>query len=308
MSNKLLLLTSDNERYLQLLEEQNLPELDIAGDTPDHIARTNIWLADPPLAAPLLGLGKNLKWLQSTYAGVDKLLSTQQRTDYLLTNVREMFGPMMSEYVFGYLIAHFRNHHAYRDLQKQKIWQAQPDQQLRNKRILIIGTGSIGQHLAKTAKMFAMQTIGISRSGENKPAFDDCYNVTALAQELPLADIIVSVLPSSPQTHRILDKSQLSRLKSDAIFFNVGRGNAVDLVALNEQLKAQPRMRAVLDVFDVEPLIKTDDIWQRENVIITPHVAAPSSPEQVINIFAENYRRWLKGIDIKYQIDFKLGY
>ncbi|MBM7070653.1 D-2-hydroxyacid dehydrogenase [Shewanella sp. 202IG2-18] len=308
MSNKLLLLTQSNEKYIELLTKQNLPELEIVDDTPEHIARTNIWLADPPLAAPLLGIGKNLKWLQATYAGVDKIVSVKQRSDYLLTNVRDIFGPMMSEYVFSYLISHLRHHNSYFNSQKEQVWQSCADQQLRNKTMLILGTGSIGQHLAQTAKLFGMKVIGVSRSGDKKANFDECTHIYQLDEQLPYADVVVSVLPSSPQTDDIFNSARFSKMKENVIFFNVGRGNAVDLYDLNVALIERPNMLAVLDVFKTEPLPKQDEIWQRDNVVITPHIAAPSTPEQVVDIFAENYRRWLKGVDLQYQVDFKLGY
>ena len=308
MSNKLLLLTYDNEQYLELLRAHDLPELEIVDDTPEHIARTNIWLADPPLAAPIVGHAKNLKWLQSTYAGVDKLLLASKRSDYQLTNIRDSFGPTMSEYVFSYLIAHYRNHNAYQQQQDQQTWQYLNDPKLWNKCILILGTGSIGQHLAKTARLFSMKTIGVSRLGEAKAGFDECYEMSDLNNELPKADVVVSVLPKSPQTNDVFDQHRLNLLKKDVVFFNVGRGNAVNLAALNTLLIERPNMHAVLDVFKTEPLPKTEDIWRRSNVVITPHVAAPGDIRQIVEVFAKNYHRWLKGADLLYQVDFELGY
>ena len=308
MSNKLLLLTYDNERYIELLDAYNLPELEIVDDTPEHIAQTNIWLADPPLAAPIIGLAKNLAWLQSTFAGVDKLLTVSKRSDYQLTNIRDTFGPTMGEYVFSYLIAHYRNHRAYQQQQQQQVWQFLDDPKLWNKRLLILGTGAIGQHLAKTAQLFSMKTIGISRSGKSKAGFDACFDMSHLDSELPQADVVVSVLPRIPQTDNIFDQQRLRLLKHNAVFFNVGRGNAVDLLALNTLLIERPEMHAVLDVFNTEPLPATDAIWQRQNVVITPHIAAPGDIRQIVDVFAENYQRWLKGEELLYPVDFDLGY
>ena len=110
MVNKLLLLTRENEVYRDLLIKRNLTDLVILGDSPNSITEANIWFAEPSLATPLLNHARQLRWLQSTFAGVDKLMSPKLRQDYQLTNVRGIFGPLMTEYLFGYLLAHNRQH------------------------------------------------------------------------------------------------------------------------------------------------------------------------------------------------------
>lgn len=121
MEHKLLLLTSDNDRYRSLLGSCHLPHLTLLGDDPQSILDADIWLAEPPLAAPLVGHAKQIKWMQSTYAGVDLLVKPRLRRDYQLTNVRGIFGPLMSEYLFGYLLAHQRQHKQYQSQQAEKI-------------------------------------------------------------------------------------------------------------------------------------------------------------------------------------------
>jgi phosphoglycerate dehydrogenase-like enzyme len=106
MANKLLLLTRENKIYRELLTQCNLPDLVILNNESDSIIEADIWFAEPALAAPLISQAKNLRWLQSTFAGVDKLVIPTLRRDYLLTNVRGIFGPLMSEYLFGYLLGY----------------------------------------------------------------------------------------------------------------------------------------------------------------------------------------------------------
>ena len=107
--NHLYLCSAQQKRYLALLEDAALPDLQIT----EEISTANIILADPPKLAPDLDKAKNLKWLQSTFAGCDALL-TKPRSDYQLTNVRGIFGPLMSEYVFGQLLALTRHFPIYR--------------------------------------------------------------------------------------------------------------------------------------------------------------------------------------------------
>ncbi|WP_133405521.1 D-2-hydroxyacid dehydrogenase [Parashewanella tropica] len=308
MTNKLLLLTVENQAYINELSQYDLPDLEVVDDAPHQIRQTNIWVADPPLATPLISVAKQLQWLQSTYAGVDALIPTFNRSNYQLTNVQGTFGPLMSEYVFGYLLSIYRNHQHYTDSQSKQIWSPVIDDGIAGKRLLIIGAGSIGQHLASTAQHFGMKVIGVNQSGQDRPHFDSTIPLTELESELVLADVVVSVLPKTPQTKNLLNETRLSLLKSNAILFNIGRGDAVDIDALAQQLMGQPKQKAILDVFPQEPLLASHPLWQLENAIITPHVAAPSSPKDVIKVFAENYLRWIEGKPLNYSIDFEKGY
>ncbi|WP_249554855.1 D-2-hydroxyacid dehydrogenase [Shewanella sp. 8A] len=310
MGHKLLLLTKANEQYRQLIEAQQLPDLELLDDNPANIAQADIWLAEPKLAAPLVPHAKELKWLQSSFAGIDALMGPRARKDYQLTNIKGIFGPLMSEYLFGYLLAHVRGHHFYQAQQRQKIWQVQSATRtsLQGMRLLLLGTGSIAQHVAKTAKQFGMHVTGINRSGREVEGFDVILPLSQLAQCLSHSDVVTNLLPSTPETRQLLNESMIAKLKADAILVNVGRGDVLDLDALNAQLIAQPAQQAILDVFMQEPLPATHPIWERPNVIITPHISAPSQPEQIVGIFSDNYRRYIAAEPLQNQVDFIQGY
>ncbi|WP_300480421.1 D-2-hydroxyacid dehydrogenase [Shewanella sp.] len=311
MGHKLLLLTKANQQYRDLIEAQKLPDLEILDDNPAGIIDADIWLAEPKLAAPLLPHVKNLQWLQSSFAGIDALMSPRGRKDYQLTNIKGIFGPLMSEFVFGYLLAHIRGHDFYRQQQQQKQWQVQlpiRHTSLQGMRLLLLGTGSIAQHLAQTAKHFGMHITGINSSGDAVEGFDAIEVMANLGQTLMQADVVVNLLPSTPATQSLLNADTLGKLKDDAVLFNVGRGDALDLDALNVQLIAKPAQQAVLDVFAQEPLPNSHPIWERENAIITPHISAPSHPAQIVEIFSQNYRRYISGEPLQNRIDFSKGY
>lgn len=308
MGHKLLLLTRENDRYRQLLASCHLPDTQILDDNPRSIFDADIWLAEPKLAAPLLPHAKNLKWMQSTFAGVDSLVKPRQRKDYLLTNVRGILGPLMSEYLFGYLLAYQKEHKKYKDQQAQKVWLPGSYKTLREQNLLLLGTGSVAKHIAQTAKHFGMNVIGINRSAKATPGFDEIYTLDNLAQQISRADAIASILPSTPQTRQALNAHTLSLMKSEAVLFNLGRGDVLDLDALFIQLLNNPQQQAILDVFDQEPLPKEHAIWSLENVVITPHIAAPSFPEQVVEIFSENYHKWIEGGELSHKVCFERGY
>ena len=308
MTHKLLLLTSDNQKYQQLIEQCQLPNLTIVDEQPQHICEANIWLAEPKLAAPLLPMANKLTWLQSTFAGVDALCKPRSRQDYQLTNNRGIFGPLMSEYLFGYLLSHHRSHSIYKQQQTHSLWQPSSFKSLKGQHLLLLGTGSIAQHLALTARHFGMKVSAINQSGQASSEFDYVDILPNIDQYLPLADVIASVLPDTVVTTNILNKQRLSLLKPDAILFNLGRGNVLDLEALYAQLMQQPMQHAILDVFNNEPLPSVHPIWQLENATITPHIAAPSLPEQIVEIFIKNYMQYSQQQPLDYLVDFKKGY
>lgn len=308
MSHKLLLLTRENQIYHQLLSELALPDLTIVDDQPEQIATTDIWLAEPGLAAPLIALAPSLTWLQSTFAGVDKLMQLKRPLTCQLTNIKGVFGPLMSEYVFGYLLNIYRQQREYARQQAQCRWQEGEYRTLQGKTLLVLGTGSIGSHLAQTARYFGMRVIGISRRGQVNTQFDEVYRISSLPTLIERADVLVNALPHTPQTTHLLDGALLSQLPRNATLFNVGRGSAVVLDELTALLQQRPDLTAVLDVFEQEPLDSEQAIWQLSNAIITPHIAAPSFPEQVVQIFADNYQRFCRQQPLTNLVDIKAGY
>ncbi|WP_299011639.1 D-2-hydroxyacid dehydrogenase [uncultured Shewanella sp.] len=308
MKHKLFLLTKNNACYKQLLTSCQLPDLYLLDDAPVNIQKADIWLAEPELAAPLLPHAYQLKWLQSTFAGIEALIKPRLRKDYKLTNIRGIFGPLMSEYLFGYLLAHHRHHRQYKQQQSHKIWRPESFKSLQGQTLLLLGTGSIAQHIAKTARHFGMKVVGVNRSAKPAPHFNSIDTLSKLHHYLPHADTIASILPNTQDTDNILNKETLSLIKPNGVLFNLGRGNVLDLDALFNQLSQHQTQHAILDVFNQEPLPKAHPIWSLDNVIITPHIAAPSFPEQVIEIFSQNYSRWINSKTLLHQIDFEKGY
>ncbi|CAH0527289.1 D-2-hydroxyacid dehydrogenase [Vibrio hippocampi] len=304
-SHRLALVTEDNERYLALLNNLQLPELEVV----DNLADATIVLAAPPQLVPSLDHASQLEWVQSTYAGVDALLNEALRKDYKLTNVKGMFGPLISEYVLGYAISHYRHFNLYHSQQRNQDWQPHPYQSLSGKLIVIFGTGAIGNSLANSVKALGLVPIGVNRTGipPKQSAFEATYHVHEAKLALSKADIVVNTLPNTPETVGLFDKP-LFEACHRVLFFNVGRGHAVDSGALLSALEAGNVEHAFLDVFIDEPISQECPYWHNPQVTVTPHIAAISLPEQVIEVFAENYQRWIDGYQLKFLIDFEKGY
>ncbi|MCG7584888.1 NAD(P)-dependent oxidoreductase, partial [Photobacterium sp. OFAV2-7] len=121
------------------------------------------------------------------------------------------------------------------------------------------------------------------------------------------ADIVVSTLPATPETNDLLGARNLGHCHN-ALLFNVGRGNTVCEQGLLTAIAKGCIAHAYLDVFKQEPLDKQHAFLQHPNITITPHIAAESFPEQVFEVFEENYRRYIQQQPLMYQVDFTRGY
>lgn len=304
-----LLLLSYNQKYRQAYLEElmaaNLPDLEIVDSA---AADVDLVFGSPALVVDVLPNLPALKWVQATWAGVEPLLDPALRRDYILTNARGVFGGLMSEYVFGYLLLHERKILQRLEAQKNFQWEPSLTGTLSGKTIGLLGVGSIGAHLAETAKHFGMIVRGFTRGSETSPHVDRYYhgeNLLAFASGL---DYLVSVMPNTPETTKIIDARLLAALPAKAIFINAGRGSALDETALLYALNNDKLAGAVLDVFEQEPLPSENPLWHAKNIFITSHTAAPSFPEDVSRIFIDNYLNYINGKPLKYLVDFDLKY
>jgi phosphoglycerate dehydrogenase-like enzyme len=308
-----LILSKHAAAYRALVERERLPDLSIIStttvtDLPPDASRAEIAFGEPSLIRDALPRLPSLKWAQSTWAGVEPLLDPSLRRDYVLTNARGVFGGLMSEYVFGYLLAHERRMFAKHAAQQAGRWDPTPPGTLRGKWIGLLGVGSIGAVLARTAKHFGMRVKGYTRASEGCPDVDEYFHADRRAAFASDLDYLVSIMPNTPATRDLVDAELLGALPPRAVFVNPGRGTSVDEAALAEALQKGRLAGAVLDVFQQEPLPPDHVFWRTANVIITSHTAALSFPPDIAPVFIDNYRRWIAGETLKYRVDFERGY
>ncbi len=305
----LLILSRETEEYTRLLRAARLPDLEFTEDP----AQSDIVLGEPKLIRDALPNLSSLKWAQSIYAGVEPLVEDGQRHDYVLTNARNVFGELMSEYVFGYLLFLEKKMLARMQTQASRKWQRLESGVLRGKTIGLLGVGSIGAHLAGTAKHFRMNVRGFTRESEASAEVDQYFHPSPSGNGSLIAfagglDYLVSVLPRTEDTNKIVDERLLNALPPHAIFVNVGRGNAVDESALVNALNQDRLAAAVLDVFAQEPLPENHPFWETPNLYMTFHTSAISYPEDLAKVFVENYQLYRAGKPLKYVVDFEKGY
>ena len=230
------------------------------------------------------------------------------RRDYILTNARGVFGELMSEYVFGYLLAHEKKIFKRQQAQREKKFDRFESGWLHGKTIGLLGVGSIGAHLAGMAKNFGVTVHGFTRSSETSQNVDKYFHGDDILKFASGLDYLVVVLPRTEGTNQIVNADLLDALPSHAILINVGRGNAVDEPALIDALNKSKIASAVLDVTAQEPLPADHQFWTTPNLLLTFHTSAISYPEDITRLFIENYHLYIAGKPLKYQVDFERGY
>ncbi|MFH1154320.1 MAG: D-2-hydroxyacid dehydrogenase [Pseudomonadota bacterium] len=312
--NKLLILSKDAARYSDLINESVLPQLKtVAFNSLKGIqtacSEANLVFGDPALIREVLPYIPNLQWAQSTWAGVTPLIQQECRKDYLLTGIKDIFGPLMSEYVICYILMHEKKVLKRYASQQQHLWDITKPGQLKNKIIGILGLGSIGISIARTAKFFQMRTKGYSRSSLTCEFIDKGYDRNgSILEFVNDLDYLVSILPDTPATSHLLNKNVFKAMKPQSLLINVGRGNVLDEDDLIKAINNGEISGAVLDVFKEEPLPENHPFWDTPGILVTSHTAALSFPEDIAPVFIENYKLFLDAKPLKYKINFDIGY
>lgn len=180
-----------------------------------------------------------------------------------------------------------------------------------NSNILVLGLGDIGKEFSKRAYAMGAHITGIKRNIKDKPDYiDKLCTMDSLYDELEKADIIVSSLPGSKATYHLLDEKALTHIKKQPIFVNVGRGSLIDSKVLEKALKEHIFSGAYIDVTDPEPLPKDNELWNLNNLIITPHVTGGYHLDETLNrivqISATNIKNYCEGKKIINRVNLEV--
>lgn len=251
-----------------------------------------------PKQVPLM---PNLAWLQTWSAGIDAYLAPGVLThETLITNASGAYGQPVGEHLFAMMWSLMRNFSVYSRFQYEHKWQdAGTVFSPRGSVACIVGTGDIGTYFARLAKSVDMHTIGLRRNASAPvEGFDEIHPIAQLDDYLPQADVVVLVVPATPETHHLLDNRRLRLLKSSAVVLNGGRGDAIDLGALETVLHEGLLQGVGLDVTEPEPLPENSPLWDEPRCLITPHIAGGThllaTRNIILDIALENVRRYVK--------------
>jgi phosphoglycerate dehydrogenase-like enzyme len=309
-SYKLLIYHSDSKIYEEIISKR-LPQLKIYSAARPKEALNFVKKAEIILAwqipDELLKQAKLLQWFSSIGAGNEDLVKNPFLPENVILTKATVYGEMMPEYVFAYLLSFSRNVAKHLKDQRKRVWDRVRPGRLRGKVLGILGLGSVGKEIAKRGKQFGMSVLGVKRVPETVENVDRVFGSDDLEKMIPLVDYLINVLPLTPETYHILGEKELSLMKEGSILYSIGRGKTIDEKALEKVLQTK-RIQAVLDVFEREPLPARSKLWGLKNVIITPHVSGINIPEEISEEFIRNYERWVRGEPLISLVDREKGY
>lgn len=215
----------------------------------------------------------NLKWVHAISAGINYLPLAELHTqEIVLTNSSGIHKYTITEYVIGALLYYLRDFGQLKENQKNKKWDLDVrTEQLHEKTMMIFGIGNIGRQLAVVAKAFGMRVIGVNTSGRSVEEVDETLSQKESKERLQDADVIVSILPQTPETIAFFNKERFSKMQPGTLFVNVGRGSSVETEALLDALDQGILSFAALDVFNNEPLEEESPLWSHKKILISPH-------------------------------------
>lgn len=245
-------------------------------DTPEDRADVDYiltWKPEPGLLATF----REVKAIFNLGAGVDVLLEDKSlpKNVPIIRLVDPLLTSGMVEYVVHWVLHLHRQFQAYAKFQADHVWKENPPPFTAKRAIGFLGFGELGQAAAVALQGLGFKNIaGWSRSKKEVPGCESFAGNDELAAFLGRTEILVTLLPLTPNTHHILNRETLAQLPKGACIINPGRGALIDddaaLAALNDgHLKT-----AVLDAFEVEPLDPAHAYWDHRDVVVTPHIAS----------------------------------
>ncbi|EIW19819.1 MULTISPECIES: D-2-hydroxyacid dehydrogenase [Pelosinus] len=260
---------------------------------------------------PLYLAAPKLTWIHSLSAGVEGLIFPEiQNANTIITNSRGIHGIPVSEHVFAMMLVFTRGLDVFIRQQAKHQWKRTIVEEIHDKTIGIVGLGSIGREIAKKAKGLGMKVVASKQTMTKELFVDELYPPEKLHELLSLSDFVVTALPLLNETKHLFTINEFSVMKPSAYFINIARGGIIKQDDLITALEQGLIKGACLDVFDEEPLSDSSPLWDMQNVIITPHVAAlsPSYLDRAVKLFADNLSRFQQNKEMLNIIDKIKGY
>ncbi|MEX1197158.1 MAG: D-2-hydroxyacid dehydrogenase [Pseudohongiellaceae bacterium] len=237
----------------------------------------------------------SVRWVHATSAGVDALMfPALKKSGIPVTNARGVFDRGIAEYVLGAVLMFAKDTLGNLRYQRAHRWVHRDTALIREQRALVVGAGSIGTTTAQLLSAAGLRVTGIARTARDVEGFEAVYARDRLVDCLAESDHVIITAPLTPETEGLFNKAMLKRMKPGAFLINVGRGPIVRSDDLVTVLESGHLGGAALDVFEEEPLPQDHPLWERQDVMISAHMAGDfigwrsALGEQ----FVENFQQW----------------
>ncbi len=287
-------------------------------ELPDHRIVTSIPEDGSPVAYAVVG--RPLPGLLASLPGLELVLSLNAGVEHLIASgevpagvpIVRMVDPGlvdgMVEWVAAQVLAWHRNLFAYRGKQQRTVWEPAAEKLAHERIVTVLGAGALGGPVATMLATLGFSVRAWSRTPRDLPGIATFAGADALADAVTGADFLVSLLPATAGTTDLIDAALLARLARGAFLVNGGRGAAIVDADLLAALDAGQLSGAALDVFRTEPLPAEDPYWQRDDVLVSPHVAAPTHVATAVSVMADSVRAWERGETPAHVVDLDRGY
>ncbi|MDX1711423.1 MAG: glyoxylate/hydroxypyruvate reductase A [Rhodovibrionaceae bacterium] len=273
---------------------------------PDDIEAALIW--KPPEG--LLKSFANLKAIFSLGAGVDHLLGDPELPEDV--PVVRMVDPAltagMTEWVTLMVLRHHRELPRYERQERERLWQEHMPKPPWRRRVGILGLGELGADAARALAQLRLDVMGWSRSPKDIEGIACYHGDSGLDDMLAISEILVCLLPLTPQTEGILNARLFAKLPKGAYVVNVGRGRHLVDDDLLQALDSGHLSGAALDVFRKEPLPADHPFWTHPGVFVSPHIASLTMPETAARQVVDNMHRLRRGEPLTNVVDLSRGY
>lgn len=260
-------------------------------------------LHDKPPALRAVELAKNLRWLNTSYAGVDWLpLADLASRGVALTCGTGLTTGQVAEFAVLSMLAVAKDYPAVVRAQDRREWLdvAPGTRDLNGSRALILGHGAIGQAIERALEGFGVEVVAVSG-----------HRPRNWRSQIGTFDWIVLAVPGTPETRGMIGAAELAAMKPEAVLVNFARADCVDQGALAEALRTRRIAAAVLDLTDPEPLPPDHPLWSLDNAHVTMHLSGiptPASQARAAERFLRNCERFRTGQPLEAQVDLTRGY
>lgn len=297
-------------RWRELLSAEREVVLEPNGAGDPSITYAVVWKQRPNLLSSL----PNLRAIFSIGAGVDHIFADPTLPDVPVVKVvADNLTQYMTEYVVWRVLDHHRQGMLYRAQQQKKIWHEPQQRPASDISVGIMGLGTLGRAAGSVLLSLGFPVNGWSRSDRPMQGVSTYAGEAGLIPFLNATDILVVLLPLTPQTHGIINHSVLKELRKrnglgGSVLINAGRGRLQKDADILRALDDGTLKEASLDVFEVEPLPKTSPLWSHPKVFVTPHAAATSDPVHLAPIMLRQMDAFERGEALENVVDRDAGY